>query len=62
MWADGECYIGTWKDGARVGSGIFVSATGIQMPQTWNESPTVNYSATVPLKFPAVPSAPIGFS
>jgi hypothetical protein len=52
IWPDGDRYEGIWSKGGRVGKGKFISARGVEFEQEWNEPPSINYSDSVPAKFP----------
>jgi len=52
IWPDGDRFEGKWKAGGRNGRGVLITKNGTRIEQEWNESPYVNYSETLPAKFP----------
>jgi len=51
-WPDGDRFEGAWKCGGRHGHGVLVLKTGHRIEQDWNEPHYVNYSDTLPIKYP----------
>lgn len=51
IWPDGERFVGKWKAGGRFGKGILYTKNGA-VEQEWEESPFVNYSDSLPSKYP----------
>jgi len=51
IWPDGERFVGKWKAGGRFGKGILYTKNG-PVEQDWEESPFVNYSDSLPAKYP----------
>jgi len=52
IWPDGDQFHGAWKSGGRTGKGVLVLKDGSRVDQEWNESPYVNYSDSLPPKYP----------
>jgi len=51
IWPDGERFVGKWKAGGRFGKGTLYTKNG-PVEQEWEESPFVNYSDSLPAKYP----------
>eukprot|EP01118_Nematostelium_gracile_P018478 TRINITY_DN8207_c0_g1_i1.p1 TRINITY_DN8207_c0_g1~~TRINITY_DN8207_c0_g1_i1.p1 ORF type:complete len:347 (+),score=94.76 TRINITY_DN8207_c0_g1_i1:105-1043(+) len=51
-WPDGDVYTGKWANGGRKGPGVLRLRDGREIPQEWCEPVGINYSTTLPLKFP----------